>query len=147
MATLGSSGARALWDFARQAAGVCGEIDEPDRPAGLRLRGDEVGDVFPQRIGERDDFVGRKARQHLAGKRLGDRADAKHRVAVRLGAWSLGVAAEALDRNLAVANDADDERGDIGCEEQNLSGEADRLLALPPPLPVLLRTTAARLRR
>ena len=117
-------------NLARQPGRMGGEIDEPDRPPALRQRRDEVGDVFRQRIGEADDAVGREARENLAGEGLGDRADPEERAAVRLGVGAVGAAAEALDRGLAVADDADDERRRLDREKQHLAGEADRLVEL-----------------
>ena len=123
-----SGGPAACGEFARQARRVGGEIDEPDRPPALRQRRDEVGDVFGQGVGEADHAVGGEARQRLAGESFCDRADAGDRVASRLVVRTVRAASEAVDRSLAVADDADDERRDLCRKEQDLPGEADRLV-------------------
>ena len=69
----------------------------------------------------------------MAGKGFCDRADAEERAAVRLAVRSLIAAAKTLDRGLAVADDADDERGDLRRQEQDLPGETDRLVELRRP--------------
>ena len=109
------------------------EIDQPDRPPALRQRRDEFGDVFRQRIGEAHDAVGREARENLAGEGLGDRADPEERAAVRRRVGAVGAAPEPLDRGLAVADDADDERRRLDGEKQHLAREADRLVELRLP--------------
>ena len=105
-----------------------GEIDQPDWPPALRQRRNELRRVFGQRIGKADHAVRGQARQHLAGERLGDRADPKQRVR----SWGLvrivGPAAEALDRRLTVVDDAEHERRGLDRQEQDLAGEPDRFI-------------------
>ncbi len=69
-----------------------------------------------------------ETRQNLAGEGLGDRADAEERISVGRGVRSVVAAAETLDRRLAVDDCADDEGRGLGREEQDLAGEADRLV-------------------
>ncbi len=69
----------------------------------------------------------------MSGEGFGDRADAEKRVAVRRSVAAVGAAAEPLDRGLAVADDADDERGNFQGEKEHLAGEADRLVELSLP--------------
>jgi hypothetical protein len=118
-------GPRRMGDLARKPGRMGGEIDEPDRPSALRQRRSELGRVFGQRIGKADHAVRGEARQHLAGERLGDRADPKQCVR----AWGfvriVGPAAEALDRRLTVVDDAEDERRGLDRQEQDLAGEPD----------------------
>src|SRR5574337_346555 len=64
----------------------------------------------------------------MPGKRLGNRADAKDRGPVGLGVGALGAPPEAVDRGLAVLRHPNDERGNLEREEQDLPGEADRLV-------------------
>jgi hypothetical protein len=118
---------RLLGDFARQSGRVGGEIDEPDRPSALRHRHGELRAIFGQRIGKADHAVRRHARQNLAGE-LGDGPDKEQRIGARRLVCIVGATAEALDRRLPIATDAEDGRGRLDRQEQELGGEADRLV-------------------
>ena len=117
-----------MGDLARQSGRVGGEIDKPDRPPALRHRRDELRRVFGQRVGEADHAVRRQARQNLAGEGLGDRTDPEQRVGAGRLVHVVRTAAEALDRRLSVAGDAEDERRDFKRQEQDLAGEADQFV-------------------
>ena len=57
----------------------------------------------------------------------------KTRVGGRLGGRAVLPASETVNGRLAVAHDADDERRDLRREEEDLTGEADRLVELRLP--------------
>ena len=103
---------------------------------------DIVRRVFGQRIGKADHAVRGEARQNLAGESLGDRTDPEQRVGAGRRVRVVGAVAEAPDRRLPVANDAEDERRDFKRQEQDLAGEAAR-----PGSPARVAAMAERPRR
>jgi len=119
---------RSMRHLARQPAGMGGKIDEPDA-AHIGIRScSEIRNDFDQRIGQPDRACRGHVRQQVAGKSLGDRADAQDRVAVGRRRARPGAFAEASDRYLAVAHRADHQSWNLGIDEQNLTGEVDNLV-------------------
>src|SRR5262245_62953669 len=70
-------------DFARKAARVSNEIDEPDLLAVLDRDFHVPPEPFLERVGEFHGAVSDEARQYRAGECLGDRTDPQQRLAIR----------------------------------------------------------------
>jgi hypothetical protein len=66
--------------------------------------------------------------EQVPGESLGDRADAHDGVAVRRRASGTGPLTEASDRDLAVAERADDDGRHLGVDHVDLAGELDHLV-------------------
>ena len=111
MLTNGSSGGPGSWGTSRGKPADCvarsmSRIGRPPSDSWC-----EFGAVFGQGIGEADHAIRRQAGQNLAGKQLGDRTNSEQGIHAGRLVRIVGAPAEALDRRLPIADDAQHERG------------------------------------
>ena len=109
-------------------AGMGGEIEQGHAIEVAVHAWPEIGLPLGQRICEPHRSLGDEMGEHVAGERLGDRADTQDRVAVRCRAAGAGALAEAGDRHFAVAHGADHHRRHLGVDDEDLPGERDHLV-------------------
>jgi len=80
--------------------------------------------------------------ERVTGEGLSNKADPKDGVAVGGGATGPGALAKASHRYIAIAHGADDDRGHLGVDEEDLPGASSRASAWATLAPAAIPATA-----